>query len=468
MKQYVKQVLWCVIFVVVIGVGVLSEGKTAVASTGEWYLDYSYTLVSKSSGIDDNYIILHEYMKSAKALYVPATAVIDGVIYHTKLEVLGNNGVWYGTRDTLQEITFENGCKVADGCFLFCELSKLKKVNTEALDMSQAASTAWMFSNCENLTKLNVANWDMSNVTNMFNMFGGCEKLASINVSKWNTSNVTIMTSVFDHCKSLYKINVKNWDVSKVTDMSSMFYLCEKLESLDLHKWDTSNVTTMWELFGRCYSLRSINVKGWDTSKVTSMAGMFCCNYNLTLLDLSSFDMSKVIFNKYDDDMFLRCDSLQTIKTPKKTKQKLYFNSGLTYAKKTSEGKGKKRYDYIPKTNKSITMVCVCSQSKGTQITSIKSSGKKIKLKWKPVRTKAYIPVQYEVQCSTNKKFTNAVGKMTNATEDTFSVQDNVTEATSTTIKGLTKGKTYYVRIRVYTYEKTLSKWSKVKKIKVK
>ena len=331
--------------------------------------------------------------------------------------------------------------------------------------MSCADSTAWMFAGCENLTKLNVKNWDVSNVTNMFNMFGGCEKLTELNVSKWDTSNVTIMISVFDHCKSLYAIDVKNWDVSNVTMMDSMFYKCEKLDSLDLHKWDTSNVTSMWEMFGRCYSLRKINVKGWDTSKVTSMAGMFVCNYNLTTLDLSSFDMSKVKFKKHDDPLLLRCAGLKTIKTPKKTREKLYFNSGLTYRKKG----GTKVYNYIPKTKKSITMVCVQPKSRGTQITSIKSSGKKIKLSWEPVNTgDAWLPVQYEVQCSTNKKFSDAVGKMTNPADITYSVQDNVTDATSTTIKGLKKGKTYYVRVRVYTYQQTLSKWSKVKKIKVK
>ena len=467
MKKYVKQIFVCVVFLVVLGVSLQAESKTVFAAAEDWYLDYTYTLEPKSDDNNDNYIIIREYMKSAESLFVPATAVIDGVTYRTQLSPM-EMGIWYGTRDSLQELTFENGCKVVDGNHLFHGLSKLKTVNAEALDMSQVTVTAWMFSGCESLTKLDVTYWNMSNVKNMFNMFGGCEKLSSIDVSKWDTSNVTVMTSVFDHCKSLYKIDVKEWDVSKVTLMDSMFYKCEKLDSLDLHKWDTSQVTSMWEMFGRCYSLRSINVKGWDTSKVTSMAGMFGCNYNLTSLDLSSFDMSNVKFGQYDDQMFLRCDSLKTIKTPKITTQKLNFNSGLTYVKKTSAGQGKKRYDYIPKTKKSITMVCVSSRSQDTKITSIKSSGKKIKLKWKKVSTKNYKPVQYEVQCSTNKKFSNAVGKMTNTTDITYSVQDNVTNATSTTIKGLTKGKTYYVRVRVYTYGKTLSKWSKVKKIKVK
>ena len=464
MNRYLKQVLHCIIFLFALGMGGMAE-KTVFAA-GNWYEDYTYMLLTSDiSG--DNYLMIRAYNGSASTLYVPATTVVDGVAYQTKLSPK-DNGIWYGTRNKLKEITFENGCIVADGGFLFYGLSKLESVNVEALDLSQATSTAWMFSECKNLTQLNVENWDVSNVENMFNMFGGCEKLARLDVSRWNTSNVTVMVSVFDHCKSLYRIDVDDWDVSKVTTMNSMFYKCEKLDALDLHKWNTSNVTDMWEMFGRCYSLRSINVKGWDTSKVTTMAGMFVCNYNLTTLDLSSFDMTNVKFNKHDDAFLSRCASLQTIKTPKKTTQKLQFNSGLTYVKKNGSKTGKKQYKYIPKTNKSITMVCKQSKSESTKFTSVKSSGGKINLKWKKVSSKLYLPVQYEIQCSTNKNFTNAVGKMSNTTDVTYSVQDNVTDNTSTTIKGLTKGKTYYVRVRVYTYEKRLSDWSKVKKIKVK
>ena len=464
MERYKKYMLCCIILFFALGMGVTC--KRTVFAAGNWYDDYTYMLMMNDMD-DDHYMIIHQYNGSASSLYVPATTVVNGVTYKTKLSPK-ENGIWYDTRNKLKKLTFENGCIVGDAGYLFYGLSKLEAVNVEALDMSQATSTAWMFSGCKKLTKLNVANWDLSNVTNMFNMFGGCETLASIDVSKWDTSNVTVMVSVFDHCQCLYKIGVENWDVSKVTTMNSMFYKCEKLDSLDLHKWNTSNVTDMWEMFGRCYSLRSLNVKGWDTSKVTEMAGMFCCNYNLTSLDLSSFDMTNVKFGQYDDDMFLRCASLQQIKTPKKTVQKLSFNSGLSYAKKNGNKIGKKQYKYIPKTNKSITLVCKQGKSKSTNFTSVKSSGGKIKLRWKKVSVKLFTPVQYEVQCSTNKKFSDSVGKMSNATDDTYSVQDNVTNKTSTTIKGLKKGKTYYVRVRAYTYEKRLSNWSKVKKIKVK
>lgn len=438
------------------------------AQEREWYEDYTYRLDTGENGTE-NYIYLKSYNKSAKSLYVPAVATIGGIGYRTGFAP-ENASIWDAAKEELVSIEFEKGCVVGDGAgFLFCGLEKLENVNVEVFDMSDATSTAWMFSGCKNLRTLQVKDWDLSKVTNMFNMFGGCEQLSNLEVGQWNTSNVTVMVSVFDHCRSLSHIEVEDWDVSKVTTINSMFYRCEKLQTLDLHKWNTSNITDMWELFGRCYSLRTINVKGWDTSNVVEMAGMFCCNYSLTSVDLSSFDMSKVKFRQYDDDMFTRCGSLNTIKTPKNVPKQMDLNVNLTYRKKVGNKPGKKEYTYIPEGKKSIVLVCNQSKSKKTSIKKITSSKGTITLSWKKVKGKTmFTPVQYEVQCSTNKDFSDSVGTVAYTTDHTFCVQDNVTERTSTKIKGLTKGKTYYVRVRVFTYEKRLSDWSNVKKIKVK
>lgn len=444
--------------------------EDSYAKDMDWYKDYTYTLSTDEEGKGENYIVISKYNKKAKKLVVPAKATIDGVTYKTKLMPTDNKSIWDGTKDRLTSIKFGKGCIVEDAGFMFMDLAKLISVNVENLDMSNTTSTAWMFSNCASLTKLNTKNWDLSNVTNMFNMFGGCEKLTTLDVSKWDTSKVTVMTSVFAHCKSLNKINVKNWDVSKVTMTEFMFYNCEKIRSLDLHKWDTSNITNMFEMFGRCYGMESINVKGWDTSNVTNMAGMFTCNFNLKSLDLSSFDMSKVRFGKYDDDMIFRCPSLKVVKTPKNLKKKIALNSGLTYIKKTGNKLGTKEYNHIPKSKKSITFVCVQEKGRKTFIKNIKSSKGKINIKINPVEPEnLFIPVQYEIQCSTNKNFTDTAGVLVNSLADsTYSVQGNVTEYTNATIKKLKKGKTYYIRVRVCEYEKRVSDWSRVKKIKVR
>ena len=92
---------------------------------------------------------------------------------------------------------------------------------------------------------------------------------------------------------------------------------------------------------------------------------------------------------------------------------------------------------------------------KKTQISSAKNSrSKQLLLKYKKVQGAK----GYEISYSTDKKFKKGVTKKT-------------TGKTSYTIKGLKKGKTYYVRIRAYqvdsTGKKVYGKYSSVKKVKI-
>lgn len=92
---------------------------------------------------------------------------------------------------------------------------------------------------------------------------------------------------------------------------------------------------------------------------------------------------------------------------------------------------------------------------KKTQISSVKNSkSKQLLLKYKKVSGVK----GYEISYSTDKKFKKGVTKKT-------------TGKTSYTIKGLKKGKTYYVRIRAYqvdsTGKKVYGKYSSVKKVKI-
>lgn len=466
MKKIWKWIALLISIITITCLGLELEKEEAVAAD-DWYKDYEYYLMTTDDP-DKNYIDLTEYKgKAVKSIYVPAKVKIDGVTYTTRLRSFGES-IWASANKKLTTLKFQKGVEVAACDSMFSGLTKLKSVNVEVLNMSDITSLSSMFYGCSSLTKLNVSKWDTSNVTNMFNMFGACEKLSTLDVSNWNTSKVTIMTSVFDHCKSLSKINVSNWNVSKVTNTDFMFYKCEVLKSLDLHKWKTSKLTSMCEMFGRCYNLTSVNLKGWNTSKVTTMAGLFSNNYNLTSVDLSSFNMKNVTDTT---NMFVRTASLKTIKTPKNVKEDITISSSLSYVKKTGSTLGTKVYSCIPKGKKSITLVCTTGKSKSTKITSISSSSKKINLSWENMAGQDFWGrVQYEVQCSTNKNFTDSVGTMTNALDEgyTFSVHRNITDQPYTTIKGLKKGQTYYVRVRVQIYGQRLSSWSEVKKIKVK
>ncbi|MCM1256412.1 MAG: Ig-like domain-containing protein [Roseburia sp.] len=93
---------------------------------------------------------------------------------------------------------------------------------------------------------------------------------------------------------------------------------------------------------------------------------------------------------------------------------------------------------------------------KKTELTSVKNNkSKQIALKYKKVSGAK----GYEISYSTDKKFKKSVTKKT-------------TSKTSYTIKNLTKGKTYYVRVRAYKKDsagkKVYSGFTNVKKIKVK
>lgn len=102
--------------------------------------------------------------------------------------------------------------------------------------------------------------------------------------------------------------------------------------------------------------------------------------------------------------------------------------------------------------NKTIKTITVTVNPKSTTLSSLKnSSSKKLKITWK--RNSAV--TGYRIQIATNSKFTNA---------KIYTIKSN---KTLTKTISVTKGKTYYVRIR--TYKGSLqSSWSAVKKLKIK
>lgn len=99
------------------------------------------------------------------------------------------------------------------------------------------------------------------------------------------------------------------------------------------------------------------------------------------------------------------------------------------------------------------------TEKKTTRLTRVKLSkvknvkGKKLSVQWK----KNTAGEGYQIQYATDKKFKKNV--------KTVTVSKNTT--TRKTISGLTKGKTYYVRVRAVNGENT-SGWSATKSVKVK
>lgn len=109
--------------------------------------------------------------------------------------------------------------------------------------------------------------------------------------------------------------------------------------------------------------------------------------------------------------------------------------------------------NYSGKGTASFTIV-----PKGTKLKKLTTKSKSITVTWTAQKTQTS---GYEIQYSTNKNFKSG--------SKTVTVKSNKT--TKTTIKKLTKGKTYYVRIRTFktvNKKKVYSAWSAKKSIKVK
>lgn len=177
------------------------------------------------------------------------------------------------------------------------------------------------FSDCKKLTTIDLSKLDTSKVTNMENMFEFCDIITSLDLTNLDTSKVKTMAYMFDGCKKLTSLNISNFDTSNVTTMRGMFQDCSKLTNLDLSSFNTSKVKDMSFMFSYCSSLINLDLSSFSTSKTKSLHGMFSDCSSLNSLDLSSFDISKIQYSCMRF-MFLRCEKVKTIKTPKKTGKK--------------------------------------------------------------------------------------------------------------------------------------------------
>ncbi|MCR5202415.1 MAG: hypothetical protein K6D02_04915, partial [Lachnospiraceae bacterium] len=131
-----------------------------------------------------------------------------------------------------------------------------------------------------------------------------------------------------------------------------------------------------------------------------------------------------------------------------------YYN--ITYSGNTNPGTGKVTITY--KGNYSgTTSLDFTINPKGTSLKKLTAKKKKLTVKWKKNSVQT---TGYQIQCSTASNFKK--------NKKTVTIKKNKT--VKTVIKKLKKKK-YFVRIRTYKTvdgKKYFSKWSKVKKIKVK
>ena len=146
------------------------------------------------------------------------------------------------------------------------------------------------------------------------------------------------------------------------------------------------------------------------------------------------------------------------------TGEKLKKNVDFTYKAPKNKKIGFYSFQIKLKDKNTFEEVAWCNYSiapKGTSIKSLKAGKKSFTVKWKkPSKKDLKVTSGYLIEYSDNKNFYDA---------SQIKVKKG---ATSKVIKGLKKGKTYYVRIYTYNQSKkfghVVSNPSKAKKVKVK
>ena len=363
---------------------------------------------------------------------------------------------------------------IGNGAFHGCE-----SLTSVTIPNSVTSIGKFQFWNCKSLTSITIPN----SVTSIgLGAFENCESLTSVIIPN---SVIRIGDSAFDQCKSLTSITIPN---SVTSIETAAFYGCKSLTSITI----PNSVTSIGnDAFNGCDVVTIKCNSGTAAEKYAKDNGI-----KYELLDKPAHTHSytkKVIKPTYDAQGYTlhtcSCgDSYKDTYTAKLTRtsiakaavsglsNKTYTGKSITQKPVVKAGgktlKAGTDYTVTYKNNKAVGTATVTIAGKGaykgTVSKTFKICPKKTTLKSvKSPKTKqlkvTYSKVAdvtgYQVTYSTSAKFTKAATKSVNV------------KGTSKTISKLTKGKTYYVKVRSYkTVGKTkfYSGYSAVKKVKVK
>ena len=214
---------------------------------------------------------------------IPTTTVNDPGVY---LYYHETNKTAYVLKDGVIKVTnssyHEAKQKYRRG--LFANLTSLKEIRIDNLDISAISDISFMFYNCTGLDKISFKSFDTSNAYNMAYMFYGCLNLTTIqfdgkeeNVIDFDTSNCHLAYKLFSGCEKLQSLTFSEKFIdSKVVNIADMFRGCSGLKSLNLSNFNTSQVENMSDMVRECSSLITIYVGSyWSTINVTSSSNMF-------------------------------------------------------------------------------------------------------------------------------------------------------------------------------------------------
>ncbi len=270
---------------------------------------------------------------------VQATEVRTGTI--------GNNGgiIWsYDENNKILTLTGADSCDWGDyeqGSILNNICGDVEKIILQNLTVYGYADL--MFAKLGSLKSIECDGFNTTYITKMRSMFWDCSALESLDLSDFDTGNVTNMGSMFCGCNSLEKLDVMNFVTSNVTSMRGMFVGCSNLVEIDVSGFDTGNVTDMYGMFGECISLSDLDLSNFNTQNVTDMGYMFFRDAQLQELDLSSFNISKV---KDTEAMFMGCDKLSIIHTPKTMNTTLVIGLPTTFYNSKQKATAELTYEF--------------------------------------------------------------------------------------------------------------------------
>jgi len=432
--------------------------ETEAATSG----DYVYKVNS-----DGKTVTITGYKGSGGAVKIP------GTLGGKTVTVIGEKA--FGGHEITSAKIPDSVTKIGGSAFSHClklESVKIPK-NVKIID-------GGAFASCKKLTSITIPN----SVTELGGYaFANCSELKSVKIPDGVTS---IGNFTFDSCKNLKSVTIGN---GVKTIEVAVFQWCEKLKAVTI----PDNVKS---ISGSAFSGSGLEriVIGKGVNDIDSMGGMYCATvytnnsyvkkyykdiYGVTCKSLSKWNVSPKNLNldkvtsktatiswgrvpeaggyhiqRYD----AKTKKYQTVSVKKPSSLKYDIKKDLKPAKSYKyrvrafvEVNGKKYYS-------SPTDVTIRTRNAPVKITGVTSpKTRTVKVKWK----KDGKGDGYEVQIAKDNKFISG--------KKSYAIKSNGT--TSKTISGLTKGKTYYVRVRAYQTvngKKFYGDWSAKKSVKCK
>lgn len=344
-----------------------------------------------------------------------------------------------------------------------------KKSGTYVIPDSVTTIPEYAFLGCSKLTSITLSK-NLSVINE--GTFSGCTELTTVTIPDGVTS---IGNYAFLDCSSLTSVTIPD-SVTKIGEMA--FCECDNLTKVSI----PASVKSIGEnALGKVLDKTTytyVNKEGFVISGYSnSAAETYANNNNITFVSLGSststvslstgkissltnvakgikIKWSKVsgasgyyIYRKTGSDSYKKIKTISSASTVSYTDKKVAEKNGTTYTYKVVPYSGSTEGSGTEKTTVRLT---------GTTLTSVKNSAaSKAKVKWTAVTD----VTGYQIQYSTSSSFSSSKKKtVSGATKS------------SKTLTGLTKGSTYYVRIRTYKTvngTKYYSAWSSKLKVTI-